>query len=310
MNLPLKVNKFFLVFFNFLFLFYFCLKTEAAVTLHYPEKHHIGQPFIALVSSDTYFDNASIVWFEREIPIEVVKYEDGYRAYALLGADANKVKDGSYALEFRFLNDDGKQFAKSFDIGLTMPKYRENRLTVAPKMVNPPQSAMKRIESEAKLTAKARMHMSPQKMWQLKAIKPIDKPLFATSSYGFRRVYNGIPRGRHSGVDLRAPTGTPIRTIFSGKVILTGDHYFAGKSVYIDSGNGVVSAYFHLSAIKVKTGDIITAGDIIGAAGATGRVTGPHLHLSVLLAGHSIDPLRLLDTGFPNIVGELKVVKL
>lgn len=279
---------------------------EAAMTLHYPEKYDIGQPFVVFVSSDVPLQSASVVWFDIETPLEVIKYDGGYRAHGLFGADANRIKDGAYPIEFRVAASDDEVVRGIFRIDMKIPKYSENRLTVPPKMVNPPQSELKRIEDEIKLSSAARMTMTPNKMWQIKATMPLDGKIHITSSYGYRRIYNGSPRGRHSGTDFRAKVGTPLRSLFAGKVILSGDFYFAGKNVYIDSGNGVVSAYYHLDSIKVKNGDILVAGDIIGTSGKTGRVTGPHLHLSVFLSGHSIDPMGLLDIKFQEMVNNLR----
>lgn len=295
---------------GFLFVFLLAMGTEAAVTLHYPAKQKIGQPFLAFISSDVAFEKASIAWLGKDTPLEVIKYNDGYRAHALLGTDANRIGEGTYPIEFR-VSKDGVSFErKIFRIEMDMPKFRENWLRVPPKMVNPPKSEMARIEAEAALTGEARATMTTQKMWQMRAILPLDSSLHETSSYGYRRVYNGTPRGRHSGVDLRAPRGTPIRSVFSGKVLLAGNHYFAGNSVYIDSGNGVISAYYHLNSISVNDGDAVSAGDIIGTAGATGRVTGPHLHLSVFLSGQSVDPMGLLDPKFVDKANNLIVETL
>lgn len=289
-----------------IFVFFATAAAEGAVTLHYPGEHDIGQPFIAFISSDAPFDRASIQWLGKSTPLEVVKYDDGYRAYALLGAAANRIEQGGkYPITFR-ASDGARYKSESFHIKLNTRKYPVTRLSVPPKMVNPPKSELKRIEEEAALTAQARAMMTPSRAWQLKAAQPLSGKIHQTNGYGVRRVYNGVTKGLHSGVDLRAPTGTPVASIFSGEVILTGDHYFAGKSVYIDSGNGVISAYFHLSSISASQGDIVNAGDIIGMAGATGRVTGPHLHLSVFLSGQSIDPMGLIDINFPNIVNLLQ----
>ena len=292
----------------FIFVLYGC--SDAAITLHFKEESDIGQPFFAVISSDKPFYKPSVKWMEKVIPLDVLKLGNSYRAYALLGGAANRVKEGTYPLVFSVVINEGDvPIYKSVEIKLKEREYPETRLKVAPKMVNPPKSELKRIENEAKLTAKARATMTPKKMWQTRAVSPLDD-LVVTSSYGYGRVYNGVTKGRHSGVDLRAASGTTVRSIYPGKVILAGDHYFAGKSVYIDSGNGVVAAYFHLDSIDVKEGKIVNAGDIIGKAGATGRVTGAHLHLSVFLSEQSVDPMGLFDVEFPQSVKLLKQISL
>ena len=282
----------------------------ASITLHYKDESDIGQPFFAIISSDKPFYRSYVQWMGKDIPADILKQGNSYRAFALLGGAVNRVKAGTYPLVFSVILDEGGvPVSKTVDIKLKERQYPETRLQVAPKMVNPPASEMKRIENEAKLTARARATMTPKRFWQTRAVPPLDS-VVVTSSYGHRRVYNGVPRGHHSGVDLRAAIGTRVFSIYPGKVILTGDHYFAGKSVYIDSGGGVIAAYYHLDSIAVNVGKDINAGDIIGRAGATGRVTGAHLHLSVFLSEQSVDPMGLLDAEFPQSVRLLKQISL
>lgn len=113
-------------------------------------------------------------------------------------------------------------------------------------------------------------------------------------SFGARRVYNGQPRSPHSGEDYRAGAGTPVRAVAAGMVALAEEHFFGGKSVFIDHGGGLVSSYLHLARIDVASGEEVEAGTVIGAVGATGRATGPHLHFGVRWHGARVDPALLL----------------
>lgn len=136
---------------------------------------------------------------------------------------------------------------------------------------------------------------------------PLDPPLARMSGgsrFGARRIFNDQPRSPHSGADYRAATGTPVRAVAPGEVVLTGDLFFSGKSVFVDHGAGLVSMYFHLSEVAVAEGEEVSTGQLLGRAGSTGRSTGPHLHLGLRWRGARVDPRLLLDPGEAPRVGE------
>ncbi len=172
-------------------------------------------------------------------------------------------------------------------------QFRTRTLTVDEAFVNPPPDALERIARETAELNELWAHPAATKLWTGPFVRPVPDP--ANSAFGTRSILNGQPRSPHSGADFNSPAGRPIEAPAGGRVVVAGDKYFTGNTVMIDHGLSLFSLFAHLSEMQVKVGDTVAAGDVIGKVGATGRVTGPHLHWSVRLNGARVDPLSLLD---------------
>ena len=172
-------------------------------------------------------------------------------------------------------------------------KYSEQRLKVAPKTVDLSATDNARYERERDHQKEVMATFSTPLPTSLSL--PVPVPGRRSSSFGLRRVFNGQSRNPHSGMDIAAPTGTPIKAPLPGKVIDIGDYFFNGDTIWLDHGGGFLTMYCHLSKIDVAQGDTVRAGDIIGKVGATGRVTGPHLHWGVMLNRTMVDPALFLQ---------------
>ena len=168
-------------------------------------------------------------------------------------------------------------------------KYPEQRITLKNKsQVNPDPAQLKRIEGELAVQLKAYRSFSPNLPSNLVLDKPVNGPL--SSKIGVRRFFNGEERNPHSGLDFAVPAGTPIKTPANGKVILVGNYFFNGNTVFVDHGQGFISMFCHMSKIDVKVGDQLTRGAVVGKVGSTGRATGPHMHWNVSLNDARVDP--------------------
>ncbi len=171
-------------------------------------------------------------------------------------------------------------------------EFPEERLTVDSRYVSPPPGVQERIAREREQLAEvyaSRRTVAPLPLF----VKPV--PGEPSSVFGTRRVLNGEPRDPHSGLDLRGDTGTPVNASGPGVVVLAQDLYYSGNVVIVDHGGGLFTLYAHLSRIDVEVGRSVAAGDRVGLVGATGRVTGPHLHWGAKIGDRPFDPTALLD---------------
>jgi murein DD-endopeptidase MepM/ murein hydrolase activator NlpD len=178
----------------------------------------------------------------------------------------------------------------SFDV--TEHAYEEQHLEVSRSYVSLSDEALERVRRERKVIDAALSNWREAHVDSVRLAAPVEGR--RSSSFGLRRFFNKEPRSPHKGMDIAANTGTPILAPRAGVVTATGDFYFNGNTVFIDHGQGFVTMYCHLSEIGVDEGQSVAAGESIGKVGATGRVTGPHLHFGTYLNGTAVDPALLL----------------
>jgi murein DD-endopeptidase MepM/ murein hydrolase activator NlpD len=195
---------------------------------------------------------------------------------------------GEHAVNVR--DADGTAHELTYRVGAK--QYAEQQLTVPPSKVDLSAQDLARYQTEQQRLHAALATFSPQLPKSLLLLPPASG--IRTSSFGLRRVFNGEARAPHSGMDIAVPSGTPVQVAADGRVVDTGDYFFNGNSVLVDHGQGLVTMYCHLSVIGVQIGEHVHRGQQIGLSGATGRVTGPHLHFGVALNRAFVDPALFL----------------
>jgi murein DD-endopeptidase MepM/ murein hydrolase activator NlpD len=210
----------------------------------------------------------------------------------LLGIDL-KTAPGNYVVRTVAENAQHESMEGMFQLEVGKGDFGVERLTLPPSKVDLDSKTLERVRKEAERVRAVLGAYRDKRLWNGPFMRPVQGAV--TSPFGVRRILNGQERSPHTGVDLRAVEGTPIRACNSGVVVLADDLFFSGMMVVLDHGWGLYSMYSHLSKTIVCEGDSVAKGDVIGLAGSTGRVTGPHLDWRIRLNGARVDPLLVLD---------------
>ena len=214
----------------------------------------------------------------------VMVLQDGQNWVAIVGISLDQ-ETGAAAIAI-----DNMAASATFEV---MPHaYAEQRLTVERKYVDLSQDQLDRVLTERKVIDAALTNWRDAAPDSLLFDPPVNGQ--RSSSFGKRRFFNDQPRSPHKGMDMAATEGTPIVTAGAGIVTVAGDFYFNGNTVIVDHGQGLISLYCHLSATDVVEGQSVQRGMEVGKVGATGRVTGAHLHFATYLNGTAVDPAIFL----------------
>ncbi|MEX0907558.1 MAG: M23 family metallopeptidase [Gemmatimonadota bacterium] len=226
-------------------------------------------------------------------PLHFLPAGDGSGLSALAAAPLDSAGARLLMVELSYV--DGSVETRRVEVPVAAGDYRLERLSVAPRFGDPqPTAIQQRIDEEAaRARAVSRQSHHTPRMWEAPLIAPRESRV--TSGFGHGRTFNGQVQSRHTGTDFAGAVGAPVRAPARGRAAIADDFYLGGGVIYLDHGAGLVTAYLHLSEKAVAEGDVVEAGQVIGRVGATGRVTGPHLHWIVRYGGHSIDGRSLLD---------------
>jgi len=210
----------------------------------------------------------------------------------LLGVDLEKAP-GEYELKVTGQTASGEKISCSARVAVRKGRFATENLQVGKQFVEPSPEQIKRADEERQKLRDIFDRVTPERLWDGKFRIPLDGVTTGTN-FGRRRILNGNPGSPHGGVDLPGATGTPVHAAQRGKVVLAEELFFAGNTVVVDHGLGIYTFYGHLSEIDVKVGDAVETGAVLGKVGATGRVTGPHLHWGLTVEKARVNPLLLV----------------
>jgi murein DD-endopeptidase MepM/ murein hydrolase activator NlpD len=263
-----------------------------------------GGPVLFQVKAPVALASLSATWLGHQVPFSFNKATKTW--FALAGVSL-ETAPGSYSLDLtgeRPANkgdvpSDGSKVAFSRKFTVYRAKYpkTEVKLTVEGKFTEPSPEQQKQIAESVKVKQDYLDRVTPDREWDGKFTAPADAAI--SDVFGSQRIFNGKAQRPHLGLDFRVPSGTPVASMNSGTVLLARFLYFEGNCVIIDHGQGLLTLYFHLSEFKVKEGDTVERGQVVGLSGGTGRATGPHLHVTVRWQGVSLDPARLMQLALP-----------
>ena len=247
----------------------------------------IGQGEAGLVTVRARALEPAVTWLEKKVTLAFSNRDKLWTGF--FGADLT-TPPGRYTLKINGTEGGSPEYVT---VTVLSKDHGTRSITVPTAMVELDTETLVRVRKEIKGVKEILARSAADPLWWGSWKRPV--PGIVVSPFGCRNIVNGMKRSPHSGVDLRAPAGTPVKVTNRGVVALTADHFFSGKSIIIDHGGGIHSMYFHLNHISVEVGDVVEKGELIGLTGSSGRVTGPHLHFGIRLDGRRINPLKLIE---------------
>ncbi len=261
-----------------------------------PTKLVNGAPVLFRVNSSIRLDSLTGTWLGHQLTFS---YNIGTKTWFTLAGVTFETKPGKYALELtgETAKKTTANFKRTFTVARAQYPKIKVELAVEKKFTEPDPEQQKQIAEGVKIKQDYLSRVTPEREWDGNFARPVEAS--TSDVYGSQRIFNGVAQRPHFGLDYRVHTGTPVAAMNDGTVLLARFLYFEGNCVVIDHGQGFLTLYFHLSEIKVKEGDPVKRGELIGLSGGTGRATGPHLHVAVRWQGTYLDPARLLQMSLP-----------
>ena len=256
-----------------------------------------GAPVLFQVKAPAKLRSLSGTWLTHQLAFS---YDASTKTWFALAGVSFETPPGKYTLDLTgapSMSNAPLAFSRQFAVArATYPKIKVE-LTVEKKFTEPTPEQLQQIEEAKKTKQDYLNRVTPEREWDGKFTAPADAPI--SDVFGSQRIFNGKAQSPHLGLDFRVPAGTPVTAMNDGTVLLARPLYYEGNFVVLDHGQGLLTLYLHLSEFKVKEGDVVKRGDVLGLSGGTGRATGPHLHVAVRWQGTYLDPARLIQLPLP-----------
>jgi len=269
-------------------------RVKPAVVRWAPARLVNGSPFLFRVRPSVRLKSLTGTWLGHELFFD---YNPGKQTWVGFAGVSLETKPGRYPLVLHGISQQDARVDMDSQVRVWAAKYPTIVLHVPEKFTAPAPEMRTRIDQEKELKAKVFAVISPEREWAGRFLPAVSTSV--SDPFGTRRTFNGAVKSVHGGLDYHAPVGTPLKAINSGTVILARDLFFEGNCVVLDHGQGLLSLYMHLWKIKVHEGEHVERGREIGLSGATGRATGPHVHLAVRWQGVYLNPAELLNLRVP-----------
>jgi murein DD-endopeptidase MepM/ murein hydrolase activator NlpD len=259
-----------------------------------------GAPVLFQVKSPTRLQSLTGTWIGHELSFS---FDAKTKTWYALGGVSLEIAPGTYPLELAGETVAGKtpsqkvSFSRKFIVAKGKYPRIEVKLSVESKFTEPSPEQQKQIQEGQEVKKDYLSRVTPEREWSGKFSDPAVAAI--SDVFGSQRIFNGKTSSPHLGLDFRVPSGTPVEAMNDGTVLLARPLYFEGNFVVLDHGQGLLTLYLHLSEFKVKEGDHVKRGQVIGLSGGTGRATGPHLHVAVRWQGTYLDPAKLMQLPLP-----------
>jgi len=253
-----------------------------------------GSPILFEINSPRHLKSISGRWMDRDV---FFSFDPQQKLWLGIAGVSLETHPGKYSLALTAHTSDNGEISLNRPVYIAKGKYRHIAVSVAKQFTEPSADQVVEIKQERTLKEGVFSHLNPEQEWQGNFVPPVSAPI--SDVFGTARVFNGETQSMHQGLDYGVPSGTPVKALNRGNVLLARPLFFEGNCVVIDHGQGLLSLYMHLSELEVKEGDQVTKGQEIALSGGTGRATGPHLHVAVRWQGIYVNPATLMNLRLP-----------